>query len=284
MKNTMSTARQLLVAALSVCIIPASYAAAKISYHGVVPGGNPAQVKSIVTQTCAACHGAHGNSLMPQYPNLAGQNQGYLMKQLLDFNNGSRTNQTMQAMVKIIPSKHFARDVKDIAYYFSQQKFNPDINANAKAPKATLKVLKLGEQIYRSGIPSAKVPACMACHEADGMGNGPMAIPRLAGQHSKYVITQLEQFRHGKRSNDPHKMMRMIAGRLNTKEITAVAFYVQALRPKLVLGNNPQNYVQAIKQRKSTPLIGVSEKEIKKPGDQKGKNKNPSKSSGSSNL
>ena len=34
---------------------------------------------------CAACHGANGISIAPMYPNLAGQKEAYLVKQLKDF-------------------------------------------------------------------------------------------------------------------------------------------------------------------------------------------------------
>lgn len=38
--------------------------------------------------TCAACHGADGNSIMAQYPKIAGQHPGYLEKQLKEFKLG----------------------------------------------------------------------------------------------------------------------------------------------------------------------------------------------------
>ncbi|WP_197495680.1 c-type cytochrome [Acidihalobacter yilgarnensis] len=269
MKISTRIVKRILTATACMLSANIAYAAPGLSYLGKVPSGEPAQVKSILSNTCSACHGADGNSLMTQYPNLAGQNESYLVKQLDNFHTGARSNQIMQAMVATIPADHFAQDVEDLAYYFSQQKFNPKINANATEPKTTLKILKIGEQIYRSGLPTAGVPACMACHEADGMGNGPMAIPRLAGQHSAYVITQLLQFRDGERHNDPHEMMRMIAGRLSKKEITAVAFYVQALRPNLILGDGPKNYEQTQKQGQPTPLIGVPTDQIAAPAAEK---------------
>lgn len=250
-------ARKILTAAAPLLLASGAQAATAPSYLGQIPGGDVAQIKSIVANTCSACHGVHGNSMMAQYPNLAGQNQSYLIKQLENFHTGARTNQIMQAMVATIPPANFAADVKDLAYYFSQQKLNPKINANATDPKTTLKVLTLGEHIYRSGMPASGIPACMACHEADGMGNGPMAIPRLAGQHEQYVFTQLEQFSDGQRSNDPHSMMRMIASKLTKNQMTAVAFYVQSLNPGLVLGDGPKNYEQMKTQRSQTPLIGV---------------------------
>ena len=38
--------------------------------------------------TCAACHGTDGNSLLTQYPKLAGQHAGYLEKQIKEFKLG----------------------------------------------------------------------------------------------------------------------------------------------------------------------------------------------------
>ena len=37
---------------------------------------------------CAACHGADGNSTNPDWPKLAGQNENYMAKQLMDFKEG----------------------------------------------------------------------------------------------------------------------------------------------------------------------------------------------------
>lgn len=264
MNSTAHFAKRFLTSTIALFCTGSAYAAMGMNYLGQQPAGNTAHVTSIVTQTCAACHGVHGNSLMAGYPNLAGQNASYLIKQLEDFHAGNRTNPIMQAMVATIPANQFSQDVKDIAYYFSRQPFDPKANANATAPKTSLKVLKLGEDIYRSGLSEAGVPACMACHEANGMGNGPMAIPRLAGQHSAYIITQLLQFRDNERHNDPHRMMRMIASRLNKKEMTAVAYYAQALRPALILGSGPENYEQA-EQSQFKQLIGVPADQIAVP-------------------
>ncbi|MFD2165672.1 c-type cytochrome [Thalassotalea euphylliae] len=47
---------------------------------------------------CAACHGAEGVSAIPMYPNLAGQKQAYLAKQLKDFRSGARKDPVMAPM------------------------------------------------------------------------------------------------------------------------------------------------------------------------------------------
>ena len=50
---------------------------------------------------CAACHGAAGISAVPTYPNLAGQKEAYLAKQLKDFKSGKRNDPTMLSLISI---------------------------------------------------------------------------------------------------------------------------------------------------------------------------------------
>jgi cytochrome c553 len=44
---------------------------------------------------CAACHGANGNSVNPEWPNLAGQGVAYTTEQLKLFRAGHRNNLVM---------------------------------------------------------------------------------------------------------------------------------------------------------------------------------------------
>lgn len=48
--------------------------------------------------SCAGCHGANGISAVPTYPNLAGQKEAYLAKQMKAFKDGTRKDPTMNAM------------------------------------------------------------------------------------------------------------------------------------------------------------------------------------------
>ncbi len=50
--------------------------------------------------SCNACHGANGISAIPTYPNLAGQKEAYLAKQMKAFKDGTRKDPTMNAMAK----------------------------------------------------------------------------------------------------------------------------------------------------------------------------------------
>ncbi|OUR85190.1 cytochrome C [Cycloclasticus sp. 44_32_T64] len=64
---------------------------------------------------CAACHGAAGISPMGLYPNLAGQKEQYLAKQINDFRSGLRKDPTMQAMTSALSDD----DVANLAAYYA---------------------------------------------------------------------------------------------------------------------------------------------------------------------
>jgi len=67
--------------------------------------------------SCASCHGDQGNSMMPLFPKLAAQNEGYLVKQMQAFKDGSRSDSTMGAMVAGLTDQ----DMQDIAAYYAAQ-------------------------------------------------------------------------------------------------------------------------------------------------------------------
>jgi len=169
--------------------------------------------------TCAACHGADGNSLAPTFPKIAGQGERYLIKQIKDIRDGNRQVPAMAPFVTGLSDT----DVADLAAYFSAQ---VPTTGGAKE-----ELVELGQRIYRAGIESKGVPACLACHGPDGKGIEAAGFPRLAGQHDAYTQTQLTAFSMNQRTNDGDtRMMRDIAYRLHTTEIEAVSSYIQGLR------------------------------------------------------
>lgn len=181
------------------------------------PVGSAAAGKAL-TATCAACHGAAGVGVSPDFPNLAGQSEVYLNKQLDDFKSGARKNVIMNAMVAALTTQN----VRDIAaYYASLPAAAPSVT-----PAADPKTLALGARIYNDGL--AGVTACVRCHAAGGVGQLGH-FPRLAGQHAKYLAAQLEAFKKGVRGNDAGKMMVHVAAGMNAQDMQAVAQYLQSL-------------------------------------------------------
>jgi len=172
---------------------------------------------------CASCHGAAGDSAMNANPKLAGQHAAYIQRQLIDFrplpdsDGPARVNNIMNPIAAALTDQ----DIADISLYLaSQQLKNP---ATAGHPD----LVELGQSIWRGGIASKNVPACAACHAADGAGI-PGQYPYLSGQFGSYIQQQLENFRSGARSNNVP--MHDIALRLTDAEIRAVSDYAAGLR------------------------------------------------------
>jgi len=67
---------------------------------------------------CAGCHGAAGISVVPNYPNLAGQKEAYLVKAMKDYKSGARSDPTMKAMAAPLSDD----DIANLAAYFSSLK------------------------------------------------------------------------------------------------------------------------------------------------------------------
>ena len=166
--------------------------------------------------SCAACHGADGNSGTPAYPKLAQQHPEYLVKQLQEYKSGKRANAIMSGLAAGLSEE----DMKNIAFWVTSNK--------AKPGSATDKdMAALGERIYRGGIQERQIAACAGCHSPNGAGI-PAQYPRLSGQHAEYTAAQLTYFRDGIRKNN--LQMTQNAAKLNDREIKALADYIAGLR------------------------------------------------------
>ena len=72
------------------------------------------KAKSVV---CSACHGADGTSVNPLWPNLKGQKEQYLAKQIKAFRDGTRKDPTMAPMVAALTDD----DIANLAAYYASQ-------------------------------------------------------------------------------------------------------------------------------------------------------------------
>jgi len=86
-----------------------------LSMNAVAADVEAGKAKSAV---CAACHGANGVSPSPLWPNLAGQKEGYLVKQIKDFRDGKRTDPTMAPMVAGLTDT----DIENLSAYYAKMK------------------------------------------------------------------------------------------------------------------------------------------------------------------
>ena len=68
-------------------------------------------------EACAACHGADGNSLAPNFPKLGGQHSSYLAKALNDYKSGARKDAIMVGMAAALSKE----DIENLAAYYATQ-------------------------------------------------------------------------------------------------------------------------------------------------------------------
>lgn len=167
---------------------------------------------------CQGCHGEDGNSLSTLVPKLAGQNEGYITKQVHNFQTKLRTHAIMNDLAMTINDD----DLADIAAYFaSRNKMKGDGPAN----------IQTGKDLFLTGDTSRKIIACVNCHGANGKGlePNPAMIPLIGGQHKDYLSRQLANFRRGDRSNSPDGVMNQIAKPLTDAELESLAEYISGL-------------------------------------------------------
>jgi cytochrome c553 len=167
---------------------------------------------------CAACHGANGNSVNAEWPSLAGIGADYIAEQLKNFKEGKRSSPIMMPIVAPLNADDFA----DLGAYFDSLT-NTGLEADPSFWQA-------GEKLYRGGDQGRSIPACMACHGPTGAGNEPARFPALRGQHSVYVVKQLNDYASGARTTGPNGIMQTIAKRLSPDDMRNLAAYIQGIR------------------------------------------------------
>lgn len=171
--------------------------------------------EELVMGRCFLCHGATGDSSSPLYPKLAGQNSEYMLKQLRNFRRGERESSDMRKVVADMDEN----DMQSVAFFFSRQQ-------PSRGNSAYAEMRALGEKLFSQGDPARGLKPCRECHGDNGAGSA--TLPRIAGQHTLYIETQLTLFEERKRTND-NAQMQDVAKRLTTDEVRAVAEYLRSL-------------------------------------------------------
>ncbi len=171
---------------------------------------------------CKTCHGLSGEGYRGYYtmPRLAGQQPQYLENQLRAFIERRRTNPIMANVAHSLSSPMLSA----LAEHF--RKLNP--RPLGGAPRNHF---ELGKKIYEEGLPDSNVPACSACHGAEGKGQN--EIPRLAGQLYSYTVGQLTGWKKQRGQGsavDTSAIMAPTAHNLTPSQVEAVAAYVSSLQ------------------------------------------------------
>jgi cytochrome c553 len=185
--------------------------------NAAIAAGN-AETGATKAVVCQACHGANGNSANPEWPSLAGLGADYIADQLKNFKETKRNNPVMMPNAAALSPD----DMADLGAYFDSQA-NTGLEADPSYWQA-------GEKLYRAGDKARGIPACAACHGPTGRGNEPAKFPALRGQHSVYVVKQLNDYSSGVRATGPNGIMPTIAKRLTPDDMRNLASYLQGLR------------------------------------------------------
>jgi cytochrome c553 len=170
---------------------------------------DPEAGRMIVTQVCAACHGADGNPLTDAFPMLAGQSARYIYLQLKDFKEGRRSDPQMTGFAQGLERQQML----DIGEFLA-----------AQAPRPL--PFKADPARAERGRKKAEETLCTMCHL--GGFKGQNEIPRVAGQAPAYVIKQLTAFKARTRTNDAGNMT-SVAQTLDEESIKDLAHFLSTL-------------------------------------------------------
>ncbi|MBL4614514.1 MAG: c-type cytochrome [Magnetovibrio sp.] len=190
--------------------------------------------KVYLTKACMACHGKNGRKAMLEYPNLAGQDEKYLVTQITSIIAGKRLgspdatgnprSQGMQgALISASDNKPriSKAEIKQVAKWLAKQK-----PADLKEPKTPLDPASVaaGKKLFKK--------KCRACHGKEGMK--PLkGTPFLAGQKRNYLMTQLQDIKSKARSTPKTKAMYATVKKLADDDFANLADYLSQLERKV---------------------------------------------------
>jgi cytochrome c553 len=215
--HSLETIISMRVFSIKLNLLTALFTLGALASTNVMAEGDP-QAGKEKSVTCAACHGQDGNSINPEWPSLAGQNETYILRSLHSFKDNSRQNVLMNSQVVNLDEE----SMQDLAAYYASQ--TPALRTTSP------ELVQQGERLYRGGNLERGVSACTACHGPLGHGNPGAGYPSVTGQHATYTTAQLLAYRANVRQTDPNRIMRDISSLMTEDEIRAVASYMQGLR------------------------------------------------------
>jgi cytochrome c553 len=169
-----------------------------------------------VFRACLACHGHDGNGAPEgNVPVIAEQHQRVIAKQLVDYRHADRWDVKMEDVVghHNLAGPH---DIADVSAYVAS------LPRTAQPGLGDGRNVALGKRRYTRD--------CQSCHGVDGEGNGVSLVPRLAGQHYRYLLRQLHDTLEERRPNMPPPH-RALLGDLGVDELTGLADYLARLQP-----------------------------------------------------
>ena len=219
--------RQVILLSLCIALTPSAYG----GWDGLDRGGEGDEAMNLtpnlehgeeIYQTCAFCHTESGWGMASgigsyrgsgTYPQIAGQHQSVLIKQVLDIRKLNRDNPTMYPFST---ERYLGgpQNIADVTAYIT----NLPISTNNQHGDG--RHLELGKKLYMDN--------CAKCHGDHGEGDVENFYPKLAHQHYEYMLRQFIWIKDGKRRNANPKMVKQIQ-KFKYSEMKAVIDYASRL-------------------------------------------------------
>jgi cytochrome c oxidase subunit 2 len=174
---------------------------------------------------CMACHGPSGEgNVALNAPRIAGQEAGYVRRQLHAFRNGLRGvhiddtyGKQMLPFAAMLPDEGSIRNVAAYIAELPGDDSEATVAGNANR----------GRSLYTT---------CAACHGTRGQGNWALNAPRLADISDWYLVRQLGNFQHGIRGAHRQdyygwQMATMADSLADEAAINDIVAYINTLKP-----------------------------------------------------
>lgn len=177
---------------------------------------------------CATCHGAEGEgNLALNSPNLRGQADWYIRRQIHNFKHGVRG---------VHEDDEYGKQMAPMAAVLSDETAIRNVSAYIKTFPAGVAATNAESSLAGDSVRGKKLfTTCGTCHGVNGQGNHGTNSPRLIGQEPWYLKRQLENFKKGIRGAHPDDLfgpqMASMSRMLRTeKDMDDVIAYISTLR------------------------------------------------------
>jgi cytochrome c553 len=208
----------LLIAATPFVCVAQSTTSLSLLQKAMALTPNSQSGEHLYIQYCASCHRRSGWGNGPRdVPTLAGQQDVYLLEQLIKFSTQDRSKPEMHDVVTR-PELDNPQAMRDVTSYIAARPHNP------KSDRGDGTQLAVGERVFTQ--------SCLICHGNRGEGNSDDLIPAIGGQQYGYLLVRLRHFKQQHGSQERQSLEPAVVNlleRLSPDEIKAVADYASRL-------------------------------------------------------
>jgi cytochrome c553 len=176
-----------------------------------------------VAAICWRCHGIDGTGHgTGAFPSLAGQRAEYLYASLRAYADRQRYSGIMTSVAASLGDD----TMRQVSRYYQ------GLPARAATMSGDASAAARGAALAAGGAPARDLPACRECHGPSEIPKNP-AFPRLAGQHARYLTTQLQLLKERRRGGSPHvDLMHVFVDRLQPEDVREVTAYFSSLQSR----------------------------------------------------